>query len=190
MNNTTYTLQQLQSLSWQQLLKLGKATIIAILDEIDIWYDESENYFKIASCLYRYLKEQAADSNVVTKQTYTASNDASASDNEILTDVEFHNMSFRELQLYSIGKLNREPMPVPPKQPEPKPSRYRVLRTHYNATGYYYGMRVKRLLCKDLSTGIEEWLGSNDLDNINVGDIVQDSTGVGFVVPLKRTAKV
>lgn len=166
MNTSTFTIEQLSALTWQQLLALQKPTILAILDELSLDYCEDDNYFRIASTLYRWLKQQPALETV---------------EDEILVAVEFHNLSFRE--------LHRKPIPVPPKQPEPKPSKYRVLKTHYNKTGYYYGMRVKRLLVKDLSTNETFWTGSSALDNIQVGDIVTDSTGVGFVVPVNRTAK-
>lgn len=200
MNNTTYTLQQLQSLTWQQIVKLGKATIIAILDELSICYDESDRYLCVCSTLYQHLKQQAIEversehelsqiaGKLASEQVPTPQVESSTDD--VLVDVDFHsNLSFRELQLHSIDKLHRQPV-EPIARPKPPTSKYRVLRTHYNPTGYYYGMRVKRLLVKDLASGEEFWTGSNDLDNIQVGDIVIDSTGVGFVVPINRTAKV
>lgn len=184
MNILTLTSNQLASLTWNQTIKLGKETIIAILDELTIDYVENENYFRLCSKVYHHFKQQP-------QQPLETTSEEVNEDVEVI-DTEKH--SFRELQLRAIGKLHRTVTPITPK-PKPKlPRRLKVLRTHSNGSRYY-SMHVVRCLVQDPLTQEKWWTGSNKLDGIKPGDIVVECIGttgsvLDWVVPLKRPAKV
>lgn len=191
MNNTTYTIEQLQELSWQQIIKLTKGVIIAILDELSLDYVESSNYFKLCSTLYQHLKQLRVQ-QLITQVESTPPSAVQASTDEVLVDVEFHNMSFRELQLRSIGKfpsVNQKHTRLEPIT-KPTPAICKVLRVHDNG-GSFYGLPVLRVLVQDTVSKESWWTGSSKADGITPGQLVRECTDiqgypVDWVVPLQR----
>ena len=50
----------LHTMSWQQVVKLGKVKVVSRLTKLGISFPERLNYFKLCSLLYRYIKSIAA----------------------------------------------------------------------------------------------------------------------------------
>ena len=180
MDNISLTVNDLSALNWYQTIQLGKATILAILDELSLDYNERDNYFRLCSKVYQHFKHQKTEQ-------------LEAAHEETVEVVDFEHLSFRELQLQAIGKSEESTEPIETPEPE-APKQLRAIRTWSNK-GSYYGMDVIRCLVLDPETRREWWVGSNAIDNIQEGDLVIQSTGLtgntlGWVVPINRTASV